>query len=872
MTTNDVDMDIEEEKIEIEDDTPAPKQENPKKERSTKGRVRKKGGWLGKIIALFLGIIIGIGGGLGGVGGLAYYFATKKTIRQTSDFVTSISGFDVPLSEFLTDDYADKMLLNAVKDAYGVILNVTNGTGTFDDLCKISPKAESLITGKTGIISIFADFGITLDAETLKAKKILKPNTVTGEDTSYFTDYLRAELKNAPAGDFLKANNFAGNKLIDALVYGEKGEDYDVVDGAKVMKEGKAQLTIGGLLGENLMTRLKATPIDNIMDIKQTDTMMCEIAYGPKHRYVYNEEQGLVEMQQMFYTFDGTKFFDDEKKEVATTAIEQKENGDYVLTFADESTQLVKFENEKYMVYTNEETPQPIKYKKTVYGDMEGSMLSVIDRVSLPTVLGVTKGDGKSHAIMEAIAFDNEGNPRTLGQFKADNQNIINGIKLSTVLPVNTSSNVIMYMLYGRKNVHYYIDTENGNAVKPMQQRVAVLGDKVFNAYGELIEGAVANGTMEYTLNEVTYRLTEATVDDIPLTPINVKWTEKQSANLYNVSLEGTPLTDPVAVYETKVFDKTGKLIENAVANAEKTEYTLKGKTYTLTPSSAEPMQVTWTEKQSAQTYYVWLDEEKLMYQESTIGTLKDSDLVGKVTDRMQLQEFVDVSGNRILKNVADKTITEIPTAVNNMTIEDVFGDTFYYRVTDGTLDAQGYPVITSFRVNEQHQFIDNDGNVMTGYYLCYMDGTKIDLNSDDNVQTREELDLALTGSWKYILRSKDEHGNYYISHSATLTDLDGIMNNMMHNIHDASVRELEMDGMVSGLDNTTMNKPLMDTIPTVKVVGGVPTLENVKIKIGDYAPSMLDGDGSDTDTVGDLTIEQLLKYTAAILNVFTTP
>ena len=91
---------------------------------------------------------------------------------------------------------------------------------------------------------------------------------------------------------------------------------------------------------------------------------------------------------------------------------------------------------------------------------------------------------------------------------------------------------------------------------------------------------------------------------------------------------------------------------------------------------------------------------------------------------------------------------------------------------------------------------------------------------------------------------------------------MDGIMNNMMHNVHDASVRELQADDMVQGLDSTTMNQLLRDSFPT-------PTLADP-----DKTTAItIDGEPATSygTTVGDLTIEQLLKYTAGILNVFNT-
>lgn len=795
MATNDVDMDIEE-KIEIEDDTPAPKQEPTKRERTKRERPKKRGGWLGKIVALFLGIIIGIAGGLGGVGGLAYYFATKKTIKQTADFVKSVSGFEVPLSTYLTDEYANKMFLDATKSAIDVAKKLADGTGTLNDVKAITPKIEDVVKGKTGLISFFSNLGITLNAEEVMQKKLLKPNTVKGEDTSYFTDYLVYELKSAPAGDVLKANKFTGNKLIDSMVYGEKGVDYDVNEkGEKIMKEGKKQLTVGELLGDGLMTRLRATPLDSIMDVKQSDTMMCAIAYGPKHRYVYDEATNTVTMQQMFYTFDGTKFFDDENNEVKATPT-LNEDGTYTLTFEDESTQLVKLVDGKYLVFTAE--GEPIKYKKTLYGDLEGNATGVIDRIALPSVLGVNgPNDEKSHAIMKSIAYDENGKERTLGMFKKDNQKIMDGIKLSTVLPVDTTSNVIMYMLYGKKDVHYFIDTADGNKVKPMQQRVAVLDGKVFNAYGELIAGAVANGTTDYTLDGVTYTLSA----DASLPEIKVKWTE----------------------------------------------------TVDETTTKHEAM---------AQTYFVSLDGAPLLYKENTIGTLKDGSTISKINDRLTLGDVVPTAdGNKILNSVKHSTITDLPQEINSLTFDKVFGDDFYYRgkTTGGEVTINYHVKV----IDNVETIVNKDGTIATGVVLCDKNGNEVSF---------AQKDLALAGSWKYILQTgKNTDGTPIIDRNIKLMDMGGIMDNMMKNVRLASVRELQEDGMIDDLGNLN-NTKIMSKVKVPTTTAPYYTEKVITIKVGDndVPADQLDGDASDDDYVGDLTIDQLLKYTSAVLSALT--
>ena len=68
-------------------------------EQRTRVIVKKKGGLLGKLVALFLGIIIGIVGGLGGVAYAGYYIATQVKIKDAADTVTNLSGMEIPLSD-----------------------------------------------------------------------------------------------------------------------------------------------------------------------------------------------------------------------------------------------------------------------------------------------------------------------------------------------------------------------------------------------------------------------------------------------------------------------------------------------------------------------------------------------------------------------------------------------------------------------------------------------------------------------------------------------------------------------------------------------------------------------------------------------------
>ena len=96
--------------------------------------VKKKGGLLGKLVALFLGIVIGIVAGIGGLVGAGYYIATQVKLKDAASTVTSLSGLQIPLSDYLTDESADKTLVGLIESVSNAAAKISEGTGTLGDL------------------------------------------------------------------------------------------------------------------------------------------------------------------------------------------------------------------------------------------------------------------------------------------------------------------------------------------------------------------------------------------------------------------------------------------------------------------------------------------------------------------------------------------------------------------------------------------------------------------------------------------------------------------------------------------------------------------------------------------------------------------
>lgn len=742
--------------------------------------VVKKGGWLGKIIALLLGVIIGIVAGIGGLVGAGYYIATQVKIKDGVETVKGLTGLEIPLSDYLSDEYADMTLLGVFDGTAQVLTKIGEGTGTLNDLNAISPFIGNYVNSEGGLVDALTAFGIDTNAEELMSRYLVKTVETEDYDDRYLTDYLMLKIDEIPFARLIEGIGFDGNALITTLTYGEEGVDYKVQNGEYVMLGDSTPLTIGGFLSAELDNRIEKLPLDAVMDNPQ-DEIMRTLFYGAPHRYVQTSS-GVI-MNQMRYTFDGTSFYDDNGEKLPLTDITEltEEADSYLLTFAGGKKQIVKKAvDDSYNVFTAEKEPQIVRYSKTTIGDLEDDAEDLVNNITLEAAL---KLNDSSHAILKSIAYDGD-TKRTIKDLREKGSDLINDVRLSEIIPVDESDTIVMYLLYGKENVHYAIDTATG-AITPLQKRVAIYDGKVFNEYGEWIESATVSGAQSYTQGGATYDL----ISDASLGTVQVQ-----------IEIGGT------------------------------------------------------TTKHDATLYYVQEKGENVYYAPTTIGDMQNEDVLSKLTGRLCLKDVMDVGDNKLLKHLSNETINDLPDAINALTIDDVFGDHFYYRAYNPTTATY-----TSYRENGNHQPIDESGNLVEGAYFVDINNKSVDYNND-GIITREEADKALTGTWKYLLMERKTDGTFTINHHHTIVEIDGMMDYMSNNVHDATVRELKLDGIVKNLDETTLNKVIVGQIGAteikIKQNGTLVRVDN------------LDNDLTDEDHIGDLTVEQLMLYMGAILDV----
>lgn len=326
--------------------------------------------------------------------------------------------------------------------------------------------------------------------------------------------------------------------------------------------------------------------------------------------------------------------------------------------------------------------------KKTTLGDLLGdNMTAAFDDVFLRDALDV-KAD--SNRVLIAIAYGNDyviqndeiiGTPRTIGELRASNGAFIDDIPLTSVLEEDRSNGVIMYMLYGKKGIHYGIDADGNIVMK--EQRVLILNNNVYNAYGEAL-------------------------------------TKQQG-------VEGE--ADYVAGYTLNFADKLytdANGHEYKLVNARETQSTKDG---------------------VADVYYIReLDDSKVLYAPHTLHDLDGTDnLVSSLNDRLTIGELMDkedIENNKFLKHVTNYTITDLPKALEELSINEVYADEIY--------DANG------------------------------------------NVQ----------GAWKYLICTYGSNGQL-IEHEYTLNHLDPLIDNMKENIHQTTLNELAHDGIINFSDET---------------------------------------------------------------------
>ncbi len=444
---------------------------------------RKKGGFFGKLVAILLGVILGILVTVGGVAGVGWYIYCKAPIKNSMGTVNSLLGTDIDYGAYIDPSYGDKTLQNLVGDVLDAAQLVAEGKGSLSTFATISPLVEDIILGSgeegdTGIIGLMNSYAIYPDPDAFMSRILLKPEGIADSDENaniYFTDYIKQCVDNAYLGDMMQAMGYELNDVIMNLCYGEENIDYIYDEQGNIeMINGAKKLTLKEFLSDDLNEQIQSLPVDSFVSVNfPDDAVMCMLAYGADYRYEkVLDSAGNVVMKQVFYEGSGDPFvlLDDEGNDVTANILagaDDPQNG-ILLQHAYTANGLEITErrylqynatDDKYYAFSDEACTTPIRFQKNTVGMLSDGSDSLIDGMYIKDLLSV---DEKSERVLIAIAygredvdwsFDSEGKiqmasgkkARTVSDLKKGD--IFNSLTLKDLLGDDVESNTILSKL-----------------------------------------------------------------------------------------------------------------------------------------------------------------------------------------------------------------------------------------------------------------------------------------------------------------------------------------------------------------------------------------------------------------------------------------
>ena len=211
--------------------------------------------------------------------------------------------------------------------------------------------------------------------------------------------------------------------------------------------------------------------------------------------------------------------------------------------------------------------------------------------------------------------------------------------------------------------------------------------------------------------------------------------------------------------------------------------------------------------------------------QNTSIGELSDA------VNRLTLVELLgedQVEKSSILRNLADSTAKTLADDISALSIAQVFEDKVYKTDGDGN-------------------YLDENGNVL---YYNDTDGNWY-TSPDFAADTRSER--VLTGTWKYLLTGDKAAEEY------TLEDIGDLTANMTKNVQSAALNDLYADGVIETQDGSGDLTFLTEKI-----------LYEATVSVGGFKYPVLSIDPaafSDKQTIGELTIQELIDYVRAVIS-----
>ncbi|MBQ2701455.1 MAG: hypothetical protein IJF64_00550, partial [Clostridia bacterium] len=250
-----------------------------------------------------------------------------------------------------------------------------------------------------------------------------------------------------------------------------------------------------------------------------------------------------------------------------------------------------------------------------------------LDDLMMELCYGHEGQDYIKNEITGEITMINGSKATTVGDMSGDTKGVLNNVMLSHVIKEKRDNKIIMYLLYGKEGVEYYID-EN-NEIQPLQMQIAVKDGKVYDFYGDEMLG-------EYSWNEEKGLFID----------------EKGNKHY----LDGRVQKE----VEEGVFENATVEVEDGVFADLYYVKDENGEDIMYHPTTVGEM-----------------SEERCH-----LTTLTERMTVGELMNGDPEAENDPVYGNKILKHLADSTIETMSDQIKTLTFDQVFNEEIYDQST----------------------------------------------------------------------------------------------------------------------------------------------------------------------------------------------
>ena len=736
-----------------------------------KVRIVKKGGFFGKFVALLLGIVIGIVGGIGGLAFGVYYGISAFKISEILGLVES-TGTDIPAEEYVSEEYLDKTILEAIQSASGLITGVIGGQNTFGDLQTISPYVA---TGVGELTAMLGEYGLEITQDELLAMSV--PDV---------GPYFQGQITNIElAGLFELFGTPADpdNALVCALLYGEKGVNYTVVE--------------------------ETDDSDPPVVTKRIEKLPLEYLF---------EDNTFIDWKDGTYTNNGTTWSNEDGSIVIKANATESTSDDVTISYLYEVYQVQKGEEGSaptetllyklalkadttnvYNAYKNDEI---VKHKATTIASLSNTANLMDSLYGLPIVDLLMLDAGDDPMILALAGYEVQGSnlvlvkdaPTTVNDLITNGSNLVQDLEIATVLNLN-------------KN--------NANSIDKMQRAIA------FGVEGEDYD--IVDNAIQMKPGKTPKKISELDSSAFGSMKIGDLMNVSGSSKILNL-LKDTKIDNISQMIEDLTF---GDVVEIPETNPPKIMTFLKDK-------KINELSGVITNLTLGDAIEVTADAPKIL---KVLQNKKITELSTAIAD-LALSDVIDgAEDNMILKHLADTKVTELGTKMGDLTIQQIFCDDVYQKgyfavnATNKTLtrlytkegDTNYYTDEACATVYTQQTgdvieqyFLDKDGKPLaheptdSAYYLVTADGV-----------TETTGKPVLTGKWLFLLTT-DCTPETEVDYK--LTDTGHLIDNMTKNVQNSTLSKLKDAGLIQtevdlGSPRTTLHGASLGELTLIQLI-----------------------------------------------------